>query len=121
MTPWGVRSANEVEGEETRSSRRSNREGGEGGGASIAGGRPEAERRGWRGERRCVCLPAAVFYSCVQCVFKHVTSVRPRKACNAAQRSAAFSLSPTPDTERERQLGKGEMAVAVAAAVRGRG
>ena len=118
MTPWGVRSANEVEGEETRSSRRSNREGGEGGGASIAGGRPEAERRGWRGERRCVCLPAAVSYSCVQCVFKHVTSVRPRKACNAAQRSL---LSPPHQTQRERQLGKGEMAVAVAAAVRGRG
>jgi hypothetical protein len=96
-----VRSANEVEGEETRSSRRSNREGGEGGGASIAGGRPEAERRGWRGERRCVCLPAAVSYSCVQCVFKHVTSVRPRKACNAAQRSAAFSLPHTRHKERE--------------------
>ena len=82
------------------------------------GGGAKRVEKGEEGEVSA-CLPAAV--SCVQCVFKHGTSVRPRKACNAAQRSAAFSLSPTPDTQRERQLGKGEMAVAVAAAVRGRG
>lgn len=45
--------------------------------------------------------PAAV--SCVQCVFKHGTSVRPRKEKHATQRSAAQpSLSPT-----HRQCGSG--------------
>ena len=92
MTPWGERSAIEVEGE-TRNRRRSSREGGEGGGASIAGGGAKRVEKGEEGEVSA-CLPAAV--SCVQCVFKHGTSVRPRKACNAAQPS----LSPTPETHR---------------------
>ena len=76
------------------------------------GGGAKRVEKGEEGEVSA-CLPAAV--SCVQCVFKHGTSVRPRKACNAAQPS----LSPTP--ERDTHTGKGEMAVAVAAAVRGQG
>ena len=77
------------------------------------GGRRRSEEGGEGRGGVSACLPAAV--SCVQCVFKHGTSVRPRKACNAAQPS----LSPTP--ERHTHTGKGEMAVAVAAAVRGQG